>query len=253
MTDTPGPILPDEEVTKTDRSGRLFAAIIGLVVVLAALAVLMLIPALRHAPAPVPSVVGETTTTASATLRGAGFSLGATEVTANAKISNDAIVSQQPAAGAKAPRGSAVAVVVNIQPYQLPMPSVVGLTRDAADAQLRTYPFTPVFLEQFSDSVPVGHTVSQAPAAGQPWTTGHPAVVEVSLGPSTNGVHVPDVTGLRTSEMQAALDSAGLSAKLFTVANTGVSAGTVISQLPAPGTLVRAGSPVAVFAAGATQ
>lgn len=251
MTENPAPIGPGEETITKDRSGRLFAAVIGLVVVAGALAVLMLIPALRRSPAPVPDVVGETTQTAATTLAAEKFALGSQEITANASLSNLAVVSQQPAAGTKAPRLSAVDVVVNVQPYQLSMPSVVGLSQDDATKALSAYPFTPVFLRQFSDTVPAGQAVSQSPAPGVRWTTGLPVAVDISLGASATGVRVPDVRTMRAEQMQATLDSFGLTPLVFTVANTGQAPGTVIWQLPEPDSLVRANSPVAVFSAAA--
>lgn len=252
MTDSPDPIRPDEKVSPTDRSGRLVTVAVLLVVVIAAVAALLMVPALRHAPVAVPNVVGESTPTAAATLAKSNFALGAVEVTANPNLTNALVVSQKPAAALKAPRGSAVDVVENLQPHPVPMPSVIGMQRDAADSFLRTYPFTTVFLQQFSDTAPVDAVVAQSPAAGRSWSTGTTVVIELSLGASQNGVRVPDLSGMRITEMQDALSSAGLVAQLYTVANTGVPAGTVIAQLPAPGALVRPESPVAVFAAAAT-
>lgn len=252
MTQEPGPTPADAEVSRTRRSGRLLMAAIVVVVVIIVIVALVILGSLRTAPVAVPNVVGETTATAAATLRGAHLSLGAVEVTANASVTNLQITRQRPAASAKAAKGSSVDVLVNIQPHNVAMPSFVGLTRDAAEAQLLSYPFTPVFMEQFSDTVPADQVVSQAPAAGQPWATSQPVVVEVSLGKGTSGVHVPDLTGMSAAQAQLAVDSAGLKVQLFTISNAGIPAGNFITQLPAPGTLVRSGSPVAVFVAGAT-
>lgn len=253
MTQEPGPSEPYEEVSTTDKTGRMLRVAIGLIAVLGIIAALVIFGSVRNAPVAVPNVVGESTRTAEATLASAKLTIGATQVVADPKKTTLTVTKQSPAAGSKAARGSAVDLTVNIQPYNLSTPSFVGMSRAQAGAQMATYPFTPVYLEQFSNTVPPEQVVSQSPKAGAPWATGKPVVVEVSLGKSTEGVHVPDLTGLSAANAQLTIESSGLSTQLFTVAETGLSVGSVISQLPDPGVLVRPGSAVAVFVAGATQ
>ena len=207
MTDSPDPTAPEQQAPRTKRTGRALTALLLLVLVALAVVALLMVPALRRAPVPVPNVVGETTHTAAATLAKAHFTLGSTEITANANLSNALVVSQKPAAAEKAPRGSAVDVVVNLQPHPATMPDLVGMQRGAAETLLRSYPFPPVFLQQFSDTAPVDAVVDQSPIAGRTWTTGTTVVVELSLGSSTTGVRVPDLSGMTMGQMQDALST----------------------------------------------
>lgn len=253
MAQTPEPTAHDAKRSTDPRTGTLLTTILVLVIALVVIVVTVIVVAIVRSPVRVPSVVGETTRTAEATLADAHLRLGSVEVTANPSLSDSQIVRQHPAAGQDAQRNGAVAVVVNLQPHALAMPDFVGLTGTAAETSLRSYPFSPVVMKQFSDSVPAGRVVSQAPKSGAQWMTGLPVAIEVSLGAGEQGVRVPLLTGKSAAEAATRLKQAGLGLRAISVSNLGIPAGTVFSQLPEADTIVPHGSDVAIFVAGATQ
>ncbi len=96
--------------------------------------------------------------------------------------------------------------------------------------------------ESFSGTVPVGQVISQNPSAGALVAPGSAVDVVISKGPSA---FVPDVTWMLPATAESALIGAGLAVGAVTQANSDtVPAGQVVSQNPAAGTEVAAGSAV---------
>jgi hypothetical protein len=133
-------------------------------------------------------------------------------------------------------------------PVLIPVPNVVGITQAAAEAAITaaglavgnvTTAFDPV--------VPAGSVISQLPAAGTEVAAGTPVALVVSLGPEPVLIPVPNVVGITQAAAEAAITAAGLVVGNVTTAfDPVVPAGSVISQLPAAGTEVAAGTPVAL-------
>jgi beta-lactam-binding protein with PASTA domain len=76
------------------------------------------------------------------------------------------VVSQNPYAGISVARGTAVMLVISLGPTPIEVPDVVGLALDAAQAALTDAGFTSTVAEVFSETVPAGSVVSQAPEGG---------------------------------------------------------------------------------------
>ncbi len=79
----------------------------------------------------VPNVVGATEDSARSTLTGAGFTVTVTQQE-DAKATPGTVLSQSPASGAQADKGSSVTIVVARQPAEVTVPNVVG--QDEASA-----------------------------------------------------------------------------------------------------------------------
>lgn len=133
-------------------------------------------------------------------------------------------------------------------PVLIPVPNVVGSTQAAAEAAITaaglvvsnvTTAYNPV--------VPAGSVISQLPVAGTGVAAGTPVALVVSLGPEPVLIPVPAVVGSTQAAAQAAITAAGLVVGNVTTAySPAVPAGRVISQLPAAGTAVAGGTPVAL-------
>jgi beta-lactam-binding protein with PASTA domain len=97
------------------------------------------------------------------------------------------VVGQSPAAGKQVEEGSAVDldVVGAAPPTATPVavPSVVGSSQAAAEAQLTGAGFTVVVTQAESDTVPAGTVISQDPQAGVVSTPGSAVTIVVSTGP----------------------------------------------------------------------
>ncbi len=89
------------------------------------------------------------------------------------------------------------------------VPDVVGLLQADAEAAIDAARLTTgAVTRQYSDTVPEGHVISQAPARGRIVQIETPVNIVVSLG--IRYVTVPDVTGMTRTDAEAAIASAGL-------------------------------------------
>ena len=114
-------------------------------------------------PVPVPKVVGLKQSEATAALQAEGFGVSASEAFSE-NVDKGVVISQTPAQGTEYQPGNSVSIVVSKGPPEFAMPSVVGMTRDAAVDKL-----TGLGLRVDASIVP-GHAgarvVFQEPAAG---------------------------------------------------------------------------------------
>jgi serine/threonine-protein kinase len=121
----------------------------------------------------VPDVVGATEASARGTLTGAGFTVTATE-REDERATPGTVLSQSPAAGSQADKGSAVTIVVARQPEEVSVPNVVGEDQASAIETLTDAGFR-VGQEQVevTDETDDGTVVQQDPSGGraQPGST----------------------------------------------------------------------------------
>jgi len=104
--------------------------------------------------------------------------------------------------------------------------------------------------EVATTSVPFGVVVAQSPAAGT--TVRRRSSVDITVAAESSVVVIPDVTGMDSAQAKAALESLVLEVVTIDVLDTGdVAVGTVVAQMPSPGTEWPSGEPVALaIAAG---
>ena len=137
----------------------------------------------------VPDVTGLTAAKAEATLTQAGFKTGKVTQVQGAAGPQGTVVSQSPAGGAKAAKGSAVDLEVAGKPAPtatpVAVPDVVGSSQAGAETQLTGAGFTVVVTQAESSSVPAGVVVSQSPQAGVVATPGSSVTIVVSTGTPT--------------------------------------------------------------------
>lgn len=115
--------------------------------------------------APVPNVVGSRDTAATARLQAAGFRVSSTPVTSTRPAGT--VLTQSPAGGTTATRGSTVRITVSGGRQVRTVPDVVGETEAAADRILRNAGFTVRTVDRpVTDPGQQGLVVEQDPAAG---------------------------------------------------------------------------------------
>lgn len=197
-------------------------------------------------PVLVPSLVGLAQAAAEAAIVAASLAVGAETSARSATVPAGAVLSQDPAAGASVPPGTAVALVISSGPPDVLVPDLTGLAQAAAEAALAAANLVEgAVSHQRSAEVPAGKVISQDPAAGSSVRPGSAVALVVSSGPPD--VLVPDVTGLTEAGADAALLAAHLAVGPLTVqASPTVPAGAVISQDPAAGAAVPPGTAVAL-------
>jgi len=132
---------------------------------------------------PVPELAGITIEQASAILADAGLRLGDRTEAASDTVPEGQIISQQPVADTEVRPDSEVGVTISTGPQLSIVPNVVGLSADAAEAELWNALFAARRVTVESDQ-PAGTVVSTDPAAGTEadWTT-EIVTINVSEGP----------------------------------------------------------------------
>jgi serine/threonine-protein kinase len=110
---------------------------------------------------PVPDVSGKTFDEASQQLTAAGFTVSRADDFSDT-VDKDKVIGTDPASGQGANRGAQIVVHVSKGPEMVAVPNLVGLTLDAAQAQLQAKGF-----EVDTQSYLPGRLVrAQSPAAG---------------------------------------------------------------------------------------
>ncbi len=195
----------------------------------------------------VPDLSGMTAAGAEAVLLGADLTLGAVTEVNSDTVPAGQVMGQSPAPGVEVLEGTAVAVTVSLGPLPVAVPNVTGMAQAAAAAALSGAGLAagPVS-ESYSATVPAGSVISQNPAAGTLVLPGAAVALEVSKGPAPAGdIPVPNLAGMTQAQAGAALTAAELSlGTVSEVYNATVPAGQVISQSPAAGVEVAAGTAV---------
>jgi hypothetical protein len=125
------------------------------------------------------------------------------------------------------------------------IPDLVGSTQTDAEAKLRDAGLVVGPGTKASSAKPPGSVLSTNPAAGTVVSAGSAVNLEVSSGPAQ--VAVPDVGGLTQPAAEGALKNAGLTVGAVKKQHSNsVPAGGISDTAPDAGTLVNAGSPVAL-------
>jgi len=139
------------------------------------------------------------------------------------------VLSQDPASGTPARRGTPVGMAVSKGPEPIPVPSVVGQDeKDAEDAIEAAGLRAEVAREEvFDRNIPEGAVVSQSPASGT-LTRGGTVTLTISKGPRM--VEVPSYIGRQATEARRALEALGFQVRVNDV--LGGFFGTVRDQDP---------------------
>ncbi len=190
----------------------------------------------------VPNVVGQTKEQAEASLTDRGLIYTPVEVDAPDKLPGT-VISTDPVAGTKVPKGSPVTVNIAKEPL-IDIPSVAGQDQTSAQALLQNAGFVVNTTAQQHATVPAGKVIGTTPAAGTKALKGSIVVLLVSTGPGT--VAVPGVTGQQCNATgYGPLTSAGFGVAI--TGNPGAPApNPIVSQSPGGGSQAAPGSTVTI-------
>jgi beta-lactam-binding protein with PASTA domain len=183
----------------------------------------------------VPNVVGQKQNEAAAELN--RRHLVARISTHASKLPAGTVFAEDPSAGTRVTRGSAVTLSVS-SAQQVVVPDVVGKRAEAAVALLQRRGLQ-VQTATVTSRKRNGLVLSQSPAAGASVARGSTEVIRVSRGL----VRVPNVVGQDRATAVAAIRGAKLVPSVFRVPSPQPK-GTVVAQLPRGGTRVAQGSSV---------
>jgi len=188
----------------------------------------------------VPDVTGLPAERATGNLESAGFTVNVSESYRDTIDAGD-VISQTPAAGSQAPRGSAVAIVVSLGPESenVTVPNVAGQSSDAAEAAIQAVGLDSREIREYSDSVAEGLAIGTLPEAGASLAAGTEIALVVSAGPqppSVETVDVPSVIGQGFNDARDALEALGFTVARIDVFSTTEPSGDVANQYPTAGT-----------------
>ncbi len=201
----------------------------------------------------VPDVVGQSQTTAAATIGGtcsstksppACLTVGTITQQEDLTVPAGTVLSQTPPSGSTVnPSTTKVNLTVATGSSLVSVPNVVEQTQVAAATMIASSGLTVgIITLQASATVPAGNVISQSPAANSIVTAGTAVNLWISTG---TGITVPNVVGQPQATATTTLANAGLTLGTVTQAYSAtVAAGNVISQNPMANTTVTAGSAV---------
>jgi beta-lactam-binding protein with PASTA domain len=181
----------------------------------------------------VPNLVGLSSAQAQRTLATAHLTLGTVSPQAGSSAPEDSVLSQVPPAGAKVRSGSLVTIVVAASRPKVAVPQLIGMSESDADKALAAAGIAGTVGRAYSNSVPAGSVVSQAPLAPALVDVGSTVQLTISLGPSANTVAVPDLVGLQQAIAQDNVTSAGLTSRVINQYSSAYASGVVADQSPA--------------------
>jgi eukaryotic-like serine/threonine-protein kinase len=202
----------------------------------------------RPKPVLVPKVIGEQISAARATVTQAKFQVSTVPVV-NRKPSG-IVVSESPAAGTKADKGSTVTLSVSSGPGDLSVPPVQGLSQAAATRALRRAGLkVGNVVARPSNQFPAGQATATNPGVARSVPRGFTVTLFVSSGAPQKPV--PSVVGESQTQAAADLTRAGFTFHTKNEASATVPVGNVISQSPAGNVKAANGSSVTITVATA--
>ncbi|MBK7904655.1 MAG: PASTA domain-containing protein [Proteobacteria bacterium] len=199
-------------------------------------------------PVTVPNVVNQTQAAATTAITSATLVVGTVTQQSSATVPAGRVSSQNPSAGVGVAAGSALNLVVSTGPVPtagpVAVPNVLNLTQPAATTAITSAGLVLGTVSQSSSAtVPAGSVISQNPSAGTNVTAGSAVSLIVPTGP----VAAPNVVSMTQAAATTAISFAGLAIGTISQQSSAtVASGSVISQNPAAGTNVVAGSAVAL-------
>ena len=195
----------------------------------------------------VPAVTGLQLPVARAILERADFTV--TPVNVNSSKPPNIVVSEAPAAGQKADKGSNVTLEVSQGLGNTTIPSVVGLSERAAKKQLTKAHLAVHTQPQTSQLVNTGDAIGTDPRSGQTVGSGTDVTLFISSGKPTK--QVPNVVGQAQATASAELTAAGFNVVPTNQVSNTIQPGNVISQQPAGASAATPGSTVTIVVAKA--
>jgi eukaryotic-like serine/threonine-protein kinase len=193
----------------------------------------------------VPAVTGLQLPVARTILERADFTV--TPVNVNSSKPPNIVVSEAPAAGQKADKGSNVTLEVSQGLGNTTIPSVVGLRESAAKKQLTKAHLAVHTQPQASQLVNTGDAIGTDPRSGQTVGSGTDVTLFISSGKPTK--QVPNVVGQAQATASAELTVAGFNVVPTNQVSNTIQPGNVISQQPAGASAATPGSTVTIVVA----
>ena len=200
----------------------------------------------------VPSTVGATQNEVTAALTPLGLKSVVVSKEFSEDIADGLVIRSIPEAGGRIDQGGAVKLVISKGPERYVLPTVAGLTPDAATKVLSKFPLSlQANSEEFSTAVPKGYVIDSNPPAGEKVKRNAAVVIRVSKG--IEQVALASYVGKSSDQALNELNAAGFTVNSTYAFSETQLAGEVISQKPAGGGTADKGSKIALVISKGTQ
>jgi len=192
-----------------------------------------------------PNVVGKTFESASAILQKAGFPSQQGETRFHRTIPANVVLQEDPPAGSRQKRGTAVVLVLSGGQRSAEVPVTTNMSQQQARISIENTGLTMgTATEQLSD-LPRGLVIASSPPAGTKIELPGSVDIVLSKGPAT--IQVPDLYGRSIGEARSMIEQLGLRiAGISRDTSSLQPENTIIRQLPEAGRTVSAGGPVSL-------
>jgi serine/threonine-protein kinase len=200
----------------------------------------------------VPSVVGGTYEEAVSTLTPLGLTTVILEKRFDEDIAKGAIIETDPAGGGRVASGGQVKLIVSKGPERYIIPSVTGLTPEAATTALEKFPLiVGANTEVFNTEIPKGFVISTSPTSGTQVKRDTPVSLVISKGVET--VALASYSGKSGEQALNELTDLGFNVESSYAFNEKVLSGVVISQSPTGVDVAPKGSTISLVISKGSQ
>ena len=200
----------------------------------------------------VPSVVGGTYEQALSTLTPLGLTTVILEKRFDEDIAKGAIIETSPPGGGRVDSGGEVKLIVSKGPERYIIPSVAGLTPEAATNALEKFPLiVGANTEVFNKEIPKGFVISTKPESGTEVKRDTPVSLVISKGVET--VALVSYSGKSGEQALNELNDLGFDVESTYAFNERVLSGVVISQTPTGVDVAPKGSTVTLIISKGSQ
>ena len=200
----------------------------------------------------VPSIVGATEKQANKLLSPLGITLLISEKRFDEEIQSGRIIESDPSGGGKVDAGGEVKAIISKGPERYEIPSLIGLTPEAAVNLLAKFPVKVGELkEEFNEKTPKGFVISTSPAAGE--KVKRDATVDLLISKGVETVEVASYVGKSADQALNELTDAGFDVDTVDQYSESVLVGTVISQVPSGGAPLEKGAKIALTISKGSQ
>ena len=197
----------------------------------------------------VPNVTGLMFDEAQQRLIQAGFKSEQGEQRYNNSAPKNTVIEQSPPPGAREGIGNTITLVISGGQRIATVPTITGMTRADAEAQLQKDGFEVGEVTEASSSSPRGTVIATRPAAGSQVSA--PSTINILLSAGSAAVLMPDLMGRELTAARVLLNQLGVRNVnvVYDPAAPGAR-GTIAAQSPVPNAPMAPGSTVQLRVAG---
>ena len=193
----------------------------------------------------IPSIVGLSETEARNSLNPIGIKLLVTSKSYSEDVPAGRVITSNPGGGGHLSKGGVVQVVISKGPERINVPTIAGMTPDAAAAALANAGLKVGTTTQgYSSTIADGMVIDGDPVAGT--AVKRNSLVNILISKGVQTVQLVSYVGQSGDQAANELTSAGFKVKSTFGFSESIPAGNVITQTPAGGSPIPVGSSVAI-------